>query len=50
MPDYSNAKIYKLVSKDLSHDLIYIGSTCQELRNRLAEHSRDYKKYINNKY
>lgn len=41
--DYSQGKIYKLVSKDLSHDLVYIGSTCLDLRVRLAKHKNDHK-------
>jgi len=36
MPDYKNGKIYKLFSYD--NDLIYIGSTTQELYKRLCEH------------
>lgn len=34
MPDYQNAKIYKIVCGDLT----YYGSTCNELRKRLYEH------------
>ena len=41
--DYSQGKIYRLVNND--NDLIYIGSTCQTLANRLSQHRRDYKKY-----
>jgi hypothetical protein len=48
--DYSTSKIYKIISKDLSHDLIYIGSTCKDLRKRLANHKRDWKRWKNGKY
>eukprot|EP01035_Chromulina_nebulosa_P045122 gene45122-61124_t len=34
MPDYSKAKIYRIVGNGLT----YIGSTCCGLRQRLAEH------------
>jgi hypothetical protein len=50
MPNYEDARIYKLVSKDVSHDLIYIGSTTRDLRERLGEHKRNYKKWGNGKY
>jgi hypothetical protein len=33
MPDYSNGKIYKLVSDKT--DMIYIGSTVRSLKERL---------------
>lgn len=42
--NYQNGKIYKIWS--LSSDLIYIGSTTQELNQRLAGHVRSYKKYL----
>ncbi len=45
--DYSQGKIYKLVSKDLSHDLVYIGSTCLDLRKRLAKHKGDWRTWKN---
>jgi hypothetical protein len=44
---YNRSRIYKLVSKDLSHDKVYIGSTYQDLRVRLAEHKANYKKWLN---
>ncbi len=47
MPDYQNGKIYKLVS--YQSDNIYIGSTCQKLSKRKAEHKKDYKAFMNNK-
>ena len=36
MPNYADAKIYKLVC--LNSGLIYVGSTCQNLSRRLAGH------------
>ena len=44
MSDYSQAKIYKLVSK--SSDDIYIGSTCNPLKQRLSGHIWDYKMFL----
>ena len=38
MIDYSKGKIYKLISN--ISDAIYIGSSCQELRRRLACHKK----------
>jgi hypothetical protein len=47
MPDYTQAKIYKLVSPS---GLIYVGCTTQPLNIRLSKHLSKYKKYlINNK-
>lgn len=46
-PNYSHGKIYKLVSKDGSHDLVYIGSTCKDLKTRLAHHKSTWKRYRN---
>ena len=43
MPDYSEAKIYKII--DNTNDNIYIGSTCQKLSQRLSEHVRHFKQY-----
>lgn len=42
--NYQNGKIYKIWS--LSSNLIYIGSTTQELNKRLAGHIRSYKNYL----
>ena len=42
MPDYSNAKIYKLVSDNT--DMIYIGSTVRSLKERLLEHKHYFNK------
>jgi len=47
MPDYSKGKIYKLWSP--SKNLVYYGSTCETIANRLSSHKRAYKHYnINN--
>jgi hypothetical protein len=43
MVDYSNGKIYKLVT--FQSDEIYYGSTCSPLSKRLAGHRRDYKRW-----
>ena len=43
---YQNGKIYKIV--DNASDMIYIGSTCKTLENRLKEHVSSYKSYLNN--
>jgi hypothetical protein len=43
MPDYQQAKIYKLWSP--SKNLIYYGSTTQTLAHRLSSHLKDYKRY-----
>ena len=44
MSRYRNAKIYKLVSN--KNGLIYVGSTCLTLPQRLSQHERDYKQYL----
>jgi len=44
MPDYSKAKIYRIVS-DLN-DMVYYGSTVQPLSVRLGEHVSNYKSYV----
>jgi methionine synthase I (cobalamin-dependent) len=41
MPNYANAKIYKIV--DNTSDKIYIGSTCKTLSSRLSAHRCAYK-------
>ncbi len=44
MPDYKNAKIYKIV--DNTNGNIYVGSTTKQyLCSRLAEHKADMKRY-----
>jgi hypothetical protein len=45
MPNYQNGKIYKLESE--GEEKIYIGSTTLLLCQRLAEHKRAYKRFIN---
>jgi len=39
MPDYSQGKIYKVVSPN--HSKIYIGSTCTTLADRFTQHKND---------
>ena len=46
MPNYQNAKVYKIVSGDLC----YIGSTCFSIKHRLGEHIRKYNCYLNGNY
>ena len=41
---YSNGKIYSI--RSYQTDMIYIGSTCQELCNRLSQHRTNYKNYL----
>ena len=43
MPDYQKGKIYKIW--DSGYNECYIGSTCQELSQRMAGHRRNYDKY-----
>ena len=38
MPDYANGKIYKIVNSE--NDKVYIGSTTQQLYNRMSNHRR----------
>lgn len=45
MVNYQNGKIYKIWSP--SQDLQYIGSTAQELSQRLAGHKRNFKSFNN---
>ena len=44
MPDYTKAKIYRIVS-DLN-DMVYYGSTVQPLSLRLGQHVSKYKTYV----
>ena len=44
MVNYENGKIYKVVCNITG--LIYVGSTCENLSNRLAHHRRLYKHYL----
>jgi hypothetical protein len=45
--DYSQGKIYKIVCNKTG--LIYIGSTCKTLNERLKEHVYDAKRYLDKK-
>jgi hypothetical protein len=47
MPDYTKGKIYKLICNETNK--IYIGSTCQELSKRKADHKNDYNRWQINK-
>jgi len=49
MVNYENGKIYKLTSKNPECDLIYIGSTCSELRKRKSNHKAKYNQWLKNK-
>src|SRR5688500_6470539 len=42
MPNYANGKIYAIRSRSRP-DLVYIGSTTQQLSKRYAEHVRDWR-------
>jgi len=42
MENYSNAKIYKIISKNTKK--IYIGSTSKTLKHRLSTHIKDFKR------
>ena len=44
MPDYSYGKIYKIVSP--STGLVYIGSTCQTLSQRMTDHKKKYNRWL----
>ena len=46
--NYQNAKIYKIV--DNTSDMIYVGSTCKTLQQRLKKHESDYKRFKDGKY
>ena len=48
MPDYTRGKIYSL--RTYQSDEVYVGSTCQTLCQRLADHKRDYKSWKNGKH
>ncbi len=43
MSNYENGKIYKLI--DNKSNMIYIGSTCKSLEQRLKAHQQDYIRY-----
>lgn len=46
--DYGNGKVYKICS--FQTDKIYVGSTTQQLCNRIAKHKINKKNYENGKY
>lgn len=43
MPDYTAAKIYRLVNS--ADDQVYVGSTCGTLNRRFAKHKKDSRRY-----
>ena len=45
MNRYQNGKIYKIV--DAGYNKCYIGSTCEELSQRMARHRHKYQHYLN---
>lgn len=47
MPDYQDGKVYTLRSHQTED--IYIGSTCQNLSQRLGGHKAAYKRFLNGK-
>ena len=47
MSKYQNRKIYKIV--DVGYIKCYIGSTCEELSQRVARHRAIYKQYMKGK-
>jgi len=47
MINYNNGKIYKIICKTTNN--IYIGSTCNTLKQRLNEHKSCYKRFKLNK-
>ena len=44
MSKYQNGKIYKIV--DVGYNKCYIGSTCEELSQRMARHRHSYNTYL----
>ena len=44
---FHNAKIYQIV--DIGYNKCYIGSTCEELSQRMAHHRANYKQFLNGK-
>ena len=47
MNRYENGKIYKVV--DLSYNECYIGSTCENLSQRMARHRQEYNRFLEGK-
>jgi hypothetical protein len=48
MPDYSQGKIYKIISTDC--DLVYYGSCAIPLNIRLSIHKSDYKSFLEGRF
>ena len=46
MNKYYNGKIYKIT--DINYSKCYIGSTCESLSQRMAQHRRNYRHHFNN--
>lgn len=49
MIDLSKGKIYRIYSKT-NPNLVYYGSTCEIVKERLSKHKRLYKSYLNGKF
>lgn len=49
MIDYQKGKVYRICSKNGSHNMEYIGSTCDKLCRRLTNHVFKYSKYVEKK-
>jgi mRNA degradation ribonuclease J1/J2 len=49
MPDYSKGKIYKIVVDTEEQYKPYVGSSCQELSQRMTDHRENYKAWKKNK-
>jgi hypothetical protein len=47
MPDYSKGKVYKIVANTDEEYKPYVGSTCQDLSQRMTDHRKDYKRWKN---
>jgi hypothetical protein len=45
---YNNGKIYKIV--DNTSDMVYVGSTCMNLEQRLKHHEVNYRRFKTGKY
>ena len=49
MPDYSKGKIYRIVVDTEEEYRPYVGSTCQELSQRMTDHRLNYQNWKNGK-
>ena len=47
MPNYQNGKIYKIINDE--NDLVYYGSTTVPLWQRIGNHRKQYKSYLEQK-